>query len=231
MKKKSIALLMAAVMLFGIAVGGTIAWLTAETTKVENTFTFGDIDIVLDETDTDNSGTNVTTNGRDKANAYNLIPGATEIKDPKVTISEDSEKCYVFVKINVSNNSKTITVEGKTESASPIIEFGVDSDNWIPVAAGSDIYVYTAGTNAAAIVDTSADTETNGITTESVLLAQYGDAQDKNIRVNTGLTEKLITAIGNNTPVITFDACAVQSENNTLATAIATAQELLAQVE
>ena len=37
--KKKIALLMSAVMLFGVVVGGTIAWLTDETPVVTNTFT------------------------------------------------------------------------------------------------------------------------------------------------------------------------------------------------
>lgn len=35
MKKKTIALLMAVVMLFGVTVGGTLAWLKAETTEVK----------------------------------------------------------------------------------------------------------------------------------------------------------------------------------------------------
>ena len=53
MKKKTIALLMVVVMLFGVTVGGTIAWLTASTSKVENTFTVGNINIQLDETNVD----------------------------------------------------------------------------------------------------------------------------------------------------------------------------------
>ena len=53
--KKKIALLMACVMAFGIAVGGTLAWLTDTTGEVKNTFTDSDINITLTETDTDSS--------------------------------------------------------------------------------------------------------------------------------------------------------------------------------
>ena len=45
--KKKIALLMAMVMLFGMTVAGTLAWLQAETDPVVNTFTVGNINITL----------------------------------------------------------------------------------------------------------------------------------------------------------------------------------------
>ena len=76
--------MLALVLVIGCAVGGTIAWLTAQTDPVVNTFTYGDINITLGET------TGAT---------YKIIPGVNIDKDPKVTVKKDSEACWLFVKV------------------------------------------------------------------------------------------------------------------------------------
>ena len=88
MKKKTIALVLACVICVGIGIGGTLAWLTATTDDVTNTFTTSDINITLAETKTD----------------FKMVPGCTIEKDPKVTVLKDSEKCYLFVKLQKSSN-------------------------------------------------------------------------------------------------------------------------------
>ena len=98
MKKKSIALLMACALVFGVTVGGTMAWLTAETQDVVNTFTVGDINIELTETGI--SGTNGGTQN------FNFVPGDTLAKDPKVTVTAGSEACYLFVKVEEVENTQ-----------------------------------------------------------------------------------------------------------------------------
>ena len=85
---KPMLIAMAVVLLLGCVTGGTLAWLTATTDEVTNTFTVGDINITLDETTSD----------------YKMIPGYTIAKDPKVTVKANSEKCYLFVKLTKSNN-------------------------------------------------------------------------------------------------------------------------------
>ena len=90
MKKRSVALLCAVMMIVGIAAGGTIAWLTDHTAEVKNTFTVGNIDIDLTETTTD----------------YKMTPGKTIAKDPKVTVEAGSEASYVFVKVDESTAPK-----------------------------------------------------------------------------------------------------------------------------
>lgn len=77
--------LMLAVM--AVSVGGTIAWLTAQTAPVTNTFTAGDINITLAETTKD----------------YKMVPGNTIAKDPKVTVKGGSEACWLFVKVVKAN--------------------------------------------------------------------------------------------------------------------------------
>lgn len=91
MKKKTVALLLALVMVFGAAVGGTIAWLTATTAEVKNTFTVGNIDIDLDESDDLD---------------LKMVPGKDITKDPEVTVKANSEACWLFVKIDKSSNLK-----------------------------------------------------------------------------------------------------------------------------
>lgn len=84
--------LLALVLVLGCAVGGTIAWLTAETAPVVNTFTVGDINITLAE----------TTSG------YKIVPGVDIAKDPKVTVLKNSEACWLFVTVTPSDDFKKL---------------------------------------------------------------------------------------------------------------------------
>lgn len=85
-----------ALMLAGV-LGSTMAWLVAKTDKVVNTFTYGDIDITLTETDPEG-------NDDPSDNTFSMVPGNDITKDPKVTVLKDSEACWLFVKIEKSDN-------------------------------------------------------------------------------------------------------------------------------
>lgn len=99
MKKKIALMVTSLVLVVAMAVGGTLAYLTSETQEVKNTFTIGEIEITLDETDVDVLGvkdgdTRVTENG------YKLIPGHKYVKDPTIHIKKaDSAEYYLFVKV------------------------------------------------------------------------------------------------------------------------------------
>lgn len=101
MKKKSLALVLALAMIVVCVVGGTLAWLIATTPEVKNTFTYGDINIELEET-----GATVAADGS-ATKEFKMIPGYTIAKDPKVTVLAGSEKCYLFVKVAESDNFDT----------------------------------------------------------------------------------------------------------------------------
>lgn len=89
MKKKTIALVLACILCVGIGIGGTLAWLTATSGPVTNTFTSSDIDVTLTES----------------ANLdLKMVPGHTITKDPKATVVSGSEDCYLFVKVEKSSN-------------------------------------------------------------------------------------------------------------------------------
>ena len=87
MKKKTLALLLSLVLVFGVIAGGTLAWLTAKSDTVTNTFTTSDIKVELKET---------------TGASYKMIPGYTISKNPKATVLTGSEECYLFVKLEKS---------------------------------------------------------------------------------------------------------------------------------
>lgn len=89
MKKRTVALLCAAVMLLGVVFGGTMAWLSKGSKPLVNTFKAGDIVIELTETD----------------RTYVMAPGTRLPKDPTVSVKVGSEDCYLFVKVEESENS------------------------------------------------------------------------------------------------------------------------------
>lgn len=67
------------------AVGGTAAWLAAKSEPIASTFTFGDINITLTETD--------------HQEQIKIIPGVDIPKDLKVTVQANSVDCWLFVKV------------------------------------------------------------------------------------------------------------------------------------
>lgn len=95
MKKKGLALVLALALMVVGAVAGTLAWLTATSDTVTNTFTTSDITVKLEET----KGTPVT-GGME----FKMIPGYAIKKDPTVTVLANSEECFLFVKLDKSGN-------------------------------------------------------------------------------------------------------------------------------
>lgn len=83
---KAFVVMLALVLALGCAVGGTIAWLTAQTPDVKNTFTYGNINIELNETKPVNR-------------EAKIIPGKDIEKDPTVKVLANSEDCWLFVKV------------------------------------------------------------------------------------------------------------------------------------
>ena len=133
MKKKILALTLGFALALDLGIGGTVAWLTAQTDSVVNTFTVGDINITLAETATD----------------FKMVPGNEIAKDPKVTVLKDSEACWLFVKIVKSDNYSTY-LEDYQLAAGWTALTGVDGVYYREVSqnASNDTayYVLSAGT-------------------------------------------------------------------------------------
>ena len=182
MKKKTIALVLACIICVGIGIGGTLAWLTDTTDAVTNTFTTSDIDITLTETGATNN-----------ANSYKMVPGYTISKDPKVTVSADSEDCWLFVKLEKSANFDTY------------MEFVVDSG-------------WTAGTGTAE----GQNGVPVGVYFRKITSAEKNTAlsvlKDNQVTVKGTVTKALMEAAETSEPTLTVTAYASQLYKNNNAT-------------
>ena len=211
MKKKTIAILMAVAVLVGATVGGTLAWLTAQTNSVENTFTVGNIDITLTETDVVEDDQNDNNNKND----YHFVPGDILAKDPKVTVTANSEACYLFIKVVEANNS--CTVNGVT--VNPIINWAIrDLDEDATASPQEKWVAYTPKSGSVAgttyyyrIIDKA--TAQNGV----IYYLLTGDENNENgsVTVSTEVTKEMVTEINAAKPALKFWAAAVQYNNIT----------------
>ena len=95
--KKLLILLLCAVTLVAAGVFGTLAYFT-DSEAVTNTFTVGQVGITLDETDVNELGVK-DGETRVQSNEYHLLPGYTYTKDPTVHVDENSESCWLYVKV------------------------------------------------------------------------------------------------------------------------------------
>jgi hypothetical protein len=100
MKKKIYIIVVSILSICSFLVGTSVAWLSSTTDTVVNTFTYGDINIKIEETDTGDNDNNEFTN------EYKMLPGNKITKDPKITVLANSEDSYLFVEIKESENFK-----------------------------------------------------------------------------------------------------------------------------
>ena len=123
--KKIVTAGLALVMVAGISVAGTLAYLTAESEEKINKFTVGGISIELAEPD--------WTYGSAGAK---IVPGDVVDKDPTVTVKANSENCFVYVGIknDLKLNDKTL-----------VGTLNIDASAWEKVdttSDGTDVYRY-----------------------------------------------------------------------------------------
>ena len=155
MKKKTLALLAALVLVIGCIIGGTLAWLTAKTDAVVNTFSTSDIKVELKET----TGT-----------AYKMVPGYTISKDPKVTVRAGSEKCYLFVKLDKSTNFDdflSYAVDGTAWTQGDGTDIPKNVYYRVVEASGSDQVFEIIKGNQVTVKDTVTKSMMNGLTEDT----------------------------------------------------------------
>lgn len=133
-KTKALALALCAVLLVVTTVFVTMAYLTSTTDVVTNTFTVGKVTITLDEAKVDEYGKEVEGEDRVDANTYKLIPGHTYTKDPTVHVTEGSENCWLFVKVE---NGLEDIIDAET------IGTQMSKNGWSLVDGETNIYAYS----------------------------------------------------------------------------------------
>lgn len=136
-KNKALLLALCAVLLVTASVLGTMAYLT-DNKKVTNTFTVGSVAIKLDEAQVNPDGTPVEGENVDRvtANEYKLLPGHEYKKDPTIHVADNSEDCFLFVKVENEIKDIESTEEGKSVAAQMAAQGWVAVDEQHP-----DVYV------------------------------------------------------------------------------------------
>ena len=130
-----LALLCALLLIVG-SVAGTLAYLT-DTKTVTNTFTVGNVRITLDEAPINKetgkavTGDRVTTGYTDVL----LVPGREIEKDPTVHVLENSEACWLFVK--VTNNLTDIEADAADDDT---IGEQILANGWTALDGQSGVY-------------------------------------------------------------------------------------------
>lgn len=99
MKKKTLISIIAVALVICVSIGGVLAYLTAKTDTITNTFTVGNVDLTLTET-LQSDGTTKDTKTDWVAK---VIPGKEYTKNPVVTVT-GSEDCWLFVKFDEIGN-------------------------------------------------------------------------------------------------------------------------------
>lgn len=190
MKKKTTIAVTALLLVLCFAIGGTLAWLVDESDKVVNTFTYGDINIDLSETTGDE---------------YKMIPGNDITKDPKVTVKAGSEACWLFVKVEESDNFDNF------------MTYAI-ADGWKlydTTTTGSDIQTDNT-TDDTYVIYREVDADTAKAGTSYQVLAGKEGYQNGYVTVNDTVTKEMFAALTEATrPTLTFTAYAVQSDNVT----------------
>lgn len=105
---RALVALVAVVLLIGCAAGGTVAWLVSKPAAIVNTFTIGDINATLTETN----------------RTYHIVPGVDITKDPVATVVKNSEDCYLFVKIDEENWPTFTETDGTTRKVNYAVATG-----------------------------------------------------------------------------------------------------------
>lgn len=123
MKKTTVAIIVFGLVLC-FTVGGALAWLIDETPSVTNTFTYGDINIDLSET---------------TSSPYKMVPGKALPKNPMVTVKANSEKCWLFVRVEASDN------------LSQFVEYQINTgeNDWTALEGVSGVYYRTVEASTA----------------------------------------------------------------------------------
>lgn len=133
---KVFALLLSLVLVLGCAIGGTLAWLVAESATVTNTFTVGDINIDLKEHKLQDDGTLSTTELVTENSGYKMVPGYTLNKDPFATVNANSEDCYLFIKVE------------KSTGFDSYMSYTID-DGWTALTGTDGVYYRTVSASTA----------------------------------------------------------------------------------
>lgn len=195
-----LTLVLAFVLVMGASVAGTLAWLSATTGPVTNTFTSEELFADAENNfklwehkaeDTDGDGRFTLTEEKVVANSYSILPGVNIPKDPTVEINDLEEHAYLYIKVTGLPMASGLSAT-------------VNSANW--TALGDEypgVYVYS-GANADPATKVIKATDSNKVTftaniltnDQVVVAADYAGAADN---ISLSFNAYMVQATGNGT--------------------------------
>ena len=181
-KKKITIMVTTLALILCFVVGGTLAWLVDKTSEVKNTFTYGDINIELNETTTE----------------YKMIPGVEIAKDPTAVVKANSEACWLFVKVEESENLDDFIIYTMESGWTAL------GENY-PGVYYREVANSTADQSFVVIGNNGVD--------------GTGEFVSNKVLVKDSVTKEMLTAEDFTKPTLTFTAYAVQKEGFTTAAA------------
>ncbi len=125
-KKRTLLIIVAILMMSVVWVGITQGLLLSRSRSIINTFVSGNIEIEL----TESTGVQ-----------YTLVPGCALEKDPRITVKEGSEECWLFFKVEYRDELDTFITYSMSDGWTALS--GVENVYWRRVnkcVAGDRVY-------------------------------------------------------------------------------------------
>lgn len=222
-KKKIMMAAMSAGLVAVVGIGGTLAYLSAQSDAVTNVFTVGTgyekfegkTGIYLDEAKVDKTTGEVSETERvsnERQTYPELLPGDTKVKDPTVWFVDSSVKSYVFVKVEgtaaaAQNHLLIEDAEGNSawNTADWQKLYEIDGTTEATSDTGDGYYIYKGELATNYVVDRE---------DEELGLTELGDIFDSITFENVGNDEFAEVTPNFNNTAITVSACAVQAADD-----------------
>jgi len=195
---KVMALVLSFVLVICASVAGTLAWLSAETSEVKNTFTSAELfenptsDFTLWENkavDPDEDGEYELNGEKVQSNTYDILPGVDIPKNPTVDVDNLEEHAYLYIKVTGIPMATGLTAT-------------VDSANWTVLddTEYPGVYVYSGseanGNNVIEATDNNmASFEATILTGNQIVVANDYNGTDDDIELN--FKAYMVQATGN----------------------------------
>ncbi len=216
-KKDIITTGLAVTLALGVLIGGgTYSYLQGQTNDVTNTFNTNKVDVKLEET---------------TGNSYNIIPGTTQKKNPKVTV-DNSVDAYVYVEVT-DETEGLVTYEiadgwklldGYDNVYYRVVEAAADSKEFSVLK--DDTVTYSAGLTNAEMLDEDGKLKEGIELTFKAYAIQKEPFNDAVLAYKTKDAEPVETledftdALNNNTPIMLSDDITLDGDNTNEANAI-----------
>ena len=141
--KKFVGLLVAVGLIAAVGIGSTLAYFTSRD-DIQNIFTLGNVGISLSETSNED-GAEILETGIE---FFDVLPGQTISKKPVVTVNDDSQPCYIRIKLELSAEPVENRAAGITEANMDALEAGLALGKGWTLNTVDGYYYYGLALNA-----------------------------------------------------------------------------------